>query len=218
MRFYEKIQLILFFILLFICFYPFYPAIQYFCQNYFDKNESKGDFDFQLSTKLFESLEKNFDSNQGLLSKNDQQQNDYSINQLIIPSIKLATEIHEGFTEDTLHLGVWRRPNSSKPDEIINNLGNVVLTGHRFGYFNDAQRVFYNLDKVKVGDKVVVIWERKVYTYQVIEIREVLPSQLEIEKVNGGNYLTLYTCTPLFTSTHRLVIKAEFLEYQYPVD
>jgi len=56
---------------------------------------------------------------------------------------------------------------------------------------------------------VLVYWQGKEYVYRVYEITEVLPNQVEIEYSTKDSILTLYTCSPLWTSEKRLVIKAK---------
>lgn len=130
-----------------------------------------------------------------------------SQNKLIIPSIFVNGEINEGENKSTLNRGIWLRPNASKPDEG----GNTVLTAHRF-LFKNGPNTFYHLDKLKIGEPVLVFWEKKEYNYSIIDIFEVLPDDTYIEKSTEENILTLYTCTPLFTSEKRLVIKAKLVE------
>jgi sortase A len=128
---------------------------------------------------------------------------------LLIPSIGLSEEVYEGISEITLNEGVWIKPNGALPSDLN---GNVILSGHRFGYMSEAQRVFYNLDKVKVGDAVGVIWDGTDYTYRVEEVIEVLPEDVWVEEQSVEKRLTLYTCTPLWTSERRLVVRAIFVE------
>lgn len=127
-------------------------------------------------------------------------------NTLVVPSLNMQELIHEGDTEAVLMKGVWRRPRTGTPDKP----GNMVIAGHRFTYSNPA--VFYHLDKIKIGDKIIVYWQSEKYVYQVIRIYEVSPSAVEVEQATDEPKLTLYTCTPLWTSKNRLVVEAELME------
>jgi sortase A len=127
-------------------------------------------------------------------------------NTLVIPALNMQELIHEGNGEDVLMKGIWHRPQTGSPDKP----GNTVLAGHRFTYSNPA--VFYHLDKVKMGDEIIVYWQSKKYVYQVTGIYEVSPSAVEVEKATAEPKLTLYTCTPLWTSKNRLVIEAGLKE------
>jgi LPXTG-site transpeptidase (sortase) family protein len=127
-------------------------------------------------------------------------------NTLVIPALNMQEIIQEGPTEATLMKGVWHRPHTSDPAHG----GNTVIAGHRFTYRGAA--VFYNLDKVKVGDKIVIYWSGKKYQYEVSRTYIVPPTALEIEQQTPSSTLTLYTCTPLWTSKSRLVVEAKLME------
>jgi len=124
-------------------------------------------------------------------------------NRLVIPKIRVNSTIWEGDSKDILNSGVWRRPNTSKPD-----LGsNTVLTAHRF-LTKFGSNTFYHLDKIENGDKIIVIWEKEEFIYEVSEIKEVDPYQTQVENPTKEDILTLYTCSPLFSAEKRLVVRA----------
>jgi sortase A len=125
--------------------------------------------------------------------------------QLIIPSIDMKEEIHIGGLW-LLNKGVLFRDHTSVPSEKKN----TVLVGHRFMY-NTQAAVFYHLDKIKVGDEITVYWDKVRYTYRVSGIAIVDPSQVSIEDPTATPTLTLYTCTPLWTSKQRLVVSADLI-------
>lgn len=79
-------------------------------------------------------------------------------NTLFIPKIGVNGQIYEGKTEDTLNLGIWRRPKTSTPDKG----GNTVLAAHRFLY-TSGPITFYHLDKLVMGDKITVFWNKQRY-------------------------------------------------------
>lgn len=127
-------------------------------------------------------------------------------NRLVVPTMALDEHIYGGDSEYILSKGVWRRPLTSTPDKG----GNTVIIGHRFTYHNSA--VFYNLDKVRVGDKLAVYWEQKMYSYEISSVFVVNPDQISIEDNTTKPMLTLYTCTPLWTSKQRLVVQANLTD------
>jgi LPXTG-site transpeptidase (sortase) family protein len=128
-----------------------------------------------------------------------------SENLLVIPRLGMREVIHDGPTQAELRKGVWLVPHTSQPDKD----SNTVIIGHRFTYAGPA--VFYFLEKVQLGDYIVVDWHGKEYTYKVATIREVEPTELSVQNPSSNPELTLYTCTPLWTSKHRLVIVAPLL-------
>lgn len=128
-------------------------------------------------------------------------------NTLVIPALGLQETIYDGNDATTLNKGAWHRPRSSSPDEG----GNTVIAGHRFVYAQTAA-VFYSLDKVKIGDHIVVYWQKKKYIYAVATIKIVPPTAIEVEADTTEPMITLYTCTPLWTAKSRLVVQAKLVE------
>jgi LPXTG-site transpeptidase (sortase) family protein len=84
----------------------------------------------------------------------------------------------------------------------------MVITAHRFMY-RGVHNTFYHLPKVEIGDIVTVRWEGQDYRYQIKETKIVTPDQTSIEAPTEEPQLTLYTCTPLWKSTHRFVVIAK---------
>ncbi len=134
---------------------------------------------------------------------------DRSSNHLVIPSLQLNDKIFDGTSPYTVNLGIWRRPLTSTPDKG----SNTVLVGHRFTY--DGPSIFYHLDKVKVGEQVVVVWDHKLYVYKVADKRDVEPTDVGVEGATNDKRLTIYTCDPMWSTRYRLVITA-ILERQLP--
>ncbi len=126
-------------------------------------------------------------------------------NVLVIPNIFVDAEINEG-DKDALKKGLWRRPQTSTPELG----GNTVIAAHRFMYI-DGTNTFYNLDKLKTGDNFIIYWHGKEYDYEIFSIGEVLPTAVEIEHNTPDPIVTLFTCTPLWTSEKRLVVKGKLL-------
>lgn len=128
-------------------------------------------------------------------------------NMLFIPELGLSEIVHEGGVEK-LKSGVVRRSHTSTPDSG----SNTVFVGHRFMY--DVRGVFYHLDKVEEGNEIIVHWDSKKYTYQVVSISVVSPDQISIEGKTDEEVLTLYTCTPLWSAKDRLVVRATLMEVE----
>ena len=121
---------------------------------------------------------------------------------LRIPSIDSEEPVKEGVTRSSLHAALGHEPETAYPGAM----GNCVIAGHRnytFGtYFN-------RLNEVKIGDMIYFDTRTETYAYQVSEIQVVEPDDLEILDDRGCEQLTLYTCTPLYIATHRLVVIAD---------
>ena len=89
---------------------------------------------------------------------------------------------------------------------------NVYLAGHRMGYRGTWSRmIFYNLDKLKEGDKVVLKDRTgRRYEYRVSETLLADPADSWVMgQVRGRDMLTLQTCTPYPTFEKRLIVRAD---------
>lgn len=126
-------------------------------------------------------------------------------NRLAIPKLGIEAPILEGIALNTVDKGLWHRPNTPTPLEN----GNTVIVGHRFSYNPGLKQPFYHLDKLGIGDTIVVAWEKKIVTYKVSEIKTVTADQVVVEQNTTDKRLTLYTCTPLWNPVNRLVIIAK---------
>jgi sortase A len=95
----------------------------------------------------------------------------------------------------------------------VGSPGNTVLIGHN----NEFGEVFRNLDRLTVGDEIVLytaLGERRYTASEVVTLPEE-NSPLADRLANAAwiapsadERLTLVTCWPYFTNTHRLVVVA----------
>lgn len=123
-------------------------------------------------------------------------------NRLVIPTIGLNEHIYEGRSPYTLSKGIWHMPGSGDPSQG----GNMVMLGHRFTYRGPA--VLFNLDKLVAGQRYTIFWNRVEYDYHIDTVRVVSPYDMSITEPTARPTVTVYTCTPLWTSKQRLVIEA----------
>jgi sortase A len=89
---------------------------------------------------------------------------------------------------------------------------NVYLAGHRMGFRGTWSRmIFYNLDKLKEGDKVVLKDRTgRPYEYRVSETFLAEPADSWVMgQVRGRDMVTLQTCTPIPTFEKRLIVRAD---------
>jgi sortase A len=89
---------------------------------------------------------------------------------------------------------------------------NVFLAGHRMGYRGTWSRmIFYNLGKLKEGDKVVLKDRTGTsYRYRVSEVFIADPRDVWVMgQVRGRDMVTLQTCTPFPTFEKRLIVRAD---------
>lgn len=94
--------------------------------------------------------------------------------------------------------------------------GNFALAAHRDGH----GAKFHNIDKVKNGDVVVFETRDTWYVYKVFaELRQtskynvdvINPVPKESGKTAPGRYITLTTCTPVYTSKYRYIVWGELV-------
>ncbi len=132
-----------------------------------------------------------------------------TIKKIQIQNINLDSNIHSSNNSKSLYKGIWHKSNSGNPIKK----SNMVITAHRFMYTNNSD-TFYHLPKLKINDTIIITWEGKDYNYQVVETKIVNPDQIEIEAPTKEHILTLYTCTPLWTSSQRFVVIAVPKQYE----
>lgn len=110
---------------------------------------------------------------------------------IIISSISVNSPIIENKNADAgLKKGIWIVPDFGIPNS--NDLP-IIIAAHRFGYIEWTKEfretsTFYNLPKLKVGDRVQIIWEQRSYEYEVIKSED----NTQITDYNVD--LILYTC------------------------
>jgi len=82
-------------------------------------------------------------------------------------SVSIKLNIFDGVSEEALIKGIGRLENSQE----IGQQGNTVLSG----YGLQPGRYFYNLDKIQLGDEIIVTpaWTRQSLVYVVTEIKTV---------------------------------------------
>ncbi len=123
---------------------------------------------------------------------------------LSIPSAHIHGKIVDGVSQDMMMKGFWHYPLSSVPGKR----GNLVFIGHRFQKLPPNTDTFFNLDKVGVGDKVLLSQGDKEWRYTVVSTRVVEKDDTSVLGSSGDYRLTLITCTPLWTADQRLVVTA----------
>ncbi|MDB5163859.1 MAG: putative sortase, partial [Candidatus Saccharibacteria bacterium] len=69
--------------------------------------------------------------------------------------------------------------------------------------------VFTLLDKLQFNDRIFVDYKGTHYIYRVIGTSIVAPNDLTVLNQGSENILTLITCTPVGTSSKRLIIRAQ---------
>jgi sortase A len=114
--------------------------------------------------------------------------------------------IVEGVSTDDLKKGPGHYPGTAMPGGV----GNFVLSGHRTTYLAP----FNGLGELEPGDAIVIETRDTWYTYRVTGSETVLPTAVGVvlpvpDKPHAKPtkaLITLTTCTPKYSASHRLII------------
>lgn len=130
------------------------------------------------------------------------------IGYLKIDRIGVELPIYHGTSEKVLSMGVGHLEGSSLPVGGENT--HSVMSAHR-GL--PSAKLFTDLDRVEKGDTFQIIILDQVLTYQVDYIKVIEPTDVsDLQIIEGGDYCTLFTCTPYGINTHRLLVRGVRIE------
>lgn len=174
--------------------------------NEFEKSINKED---EKETNIYEDNEVESKSDKGSTpeSKASHQSIDRNgtVGILSIPKIDLKVAVGEGVDMKTLKYAAGHFPDTPYPGE----LGNSAIAGHRSYTYN---QFFNRLDEVEKDDEIKVQTKNGEFTYVVYKKFVVLPEEVSVLNDTEDSTLTLVTCTPIRSATHRLIIKAKLMD------
>ena len=125
-----------------------------------------------------------------------------------IERIGVELPIYHGTSDEVLNKGVGHLMGSSLPVGGENT--HCVMSAHR-GL--PSSKLFTDLDRLEKGDTFQIVVLNQVLTYQVDQIKVVTPTEIEdLQIIEGGDYCTLFTCTPYGINTHRLLVRGVRVE------
>lgn len=125
-----------------------------------------------------------------------------------ISKIGISLPIYHGTTNEILQIAIGHVDWTSLP--VGGESTHCVVSGHR-GL--PSAKLFTDLDSLREGDTFTLTILNEVLTYEVDQIRTVLPSQTDdLKIVEGKDYCTLVTCTPYGINTHRLLVRGHRIE------
>jgi len=120
-----------------------------------------------------------------------------------IQKINCFLPIYHGTDDSVLQIAIGHIEGSSLPVGGANT--HSVLSGHR-GL--PSAKLFSDLDQIREGDSFVIRVLDEMLTYEVDQIRIVLPHELQdLELQDGKDLCTLVTCTPYGINTHRMLVR-----------
>lgn len=125
-----------------------------------------------------------------------------------IRKINVKLPIYHTTNDDVLQVATGHVPGSSLP--VGGESTHSIISGHR-GMASAA--LFTDLPKLEIGDTFNILVLNETFTYEVDQIETVLPDEMELlEIVDGEDYCTLVTCTPLGVNSHRILIRGHRTE------
>ena len=118
-----------------------------------------------------------------------------------IPKIGLDMVVVQGTTSSALRAGAGHYPETPLPCQP----GNVGIAGHRTTY----GRPFHHLDKMAVGDEIILETPVGSCTYHVARAPFVVaPTDITVVGPTDVPTLTLTTCHPKGSARQRLIVQA----------
>lgn len=127
---------------------------------------------------------------------------------------KLGVElpIYHGISAEVLNVACGHLEGTSLP--VGGQSTHSVLSAHR-GL--PHAKLFTDLDKMELGDTFEITILDRTFTYQVDQIKVVLPDEIDdIQIIEGADHCTLLTCTPYGINSHRLLVRGTRIENATP--
>ena len=125
-----------------------------------------------------------------------------------IPAIGVSLPIYHGTDEAVLQIAIGHLEWTSLP--VGGESSHCVVSGHR-GL--PSAKLFTNLDQLQVGDTFLFRILDETLTYEVDQIKIVLPNETDDLLIQDGKDLcTLVTCTPYGVNSHRMLVRGHRVE------
>ena len=129
-----------------------------------------------------------------------------------IPKLGVELPLYHGISAEVLNVACGHLEGTSLPVGGENT--HCVLSAHR-GL--PHAKLFTELDKMEVGDTFTITVLDRTITYQVDQIKVVLPNETnDVQIVSGEDLCTLLTCTPYGINSHRLLVRGTRIENAAP--
>lgn len=120
-----------------------------------------------------------------------------------IPALRIKYPIGHGTEETVLQTYIGHLAETSLP--VGGKATHAALSGHR-GL--PSAKLFSDLDKLVVGDRFTITILNREMTYEIDQIRIVLPNDVSALAIDQEDRVTLITCTPYAINSHRLLVRA----------
>ncbi len=125
-----------------------------------------------------------------------------------IKKIGVNLPVYHGTDEAVLQIAIGHLAGTSLP---VGGKGtHCAVSGHR-GL--PSAKLFTDIDQLVEGDTFTLTVLNRTCTYEVDQIRIVLPSELSDLNIDPAqDYCTLVTCTPYGVNSHRLLVRGHRIE------
>lgn|SRR5262245_37476616 len=126
------------------------------------------------------------------------------IGRIDIPSLQISTPVLEGTDDETLRRGSGHIEDTPFPGEP----GNIGIAGHR-------DTIFRPLERVKIGDELLLTTAGRVYRYRIVKTSIVMPEEVSVLDPTERPALTLVTCYPFWFVGHaprRFIVSASLVD------
>lgn len=121
------------------------------------------------------------------------------------PEVDISLPIYHGTTNEVISKGAGHMYGTSLP--IGGPSTRAVMTAHS-GL--PHAKLFTGLHKAEVGDTFWISVLGEDHYYQVRELETGLPNETDsLTIIDGEDWVTLFTCTPVGVNSHRLLVHAE---------
>lgn len=135
-----------------------------------------------------------------------------SLGRLYIPKLDKYWVVVEGVTDKDIAYAPGHYPDTAQPGEI----GNFSVAGHR------SPAIFWDLDRMRAGDAVVVETRNTFFVYRVSSTEIVAPTAVQVVAPVPDQpgvtpteaMLTLTTCNPKWDNYQRLIVHAKLVRSQ----
>ena len=115
-----------------------------------------------------------------------------------IPKIGVNNTVVSGVGLDQLKRG----PGHYRETPLPGQKGNSAIAGHRTTY----GAPFHNVDKLVIGDEIIVQTMQGTFTYVIDSTKIVKPDEVSVLEDKGDNRITLTACHPKYSLRERIVI------------
>lgn len=145
------------------------------------------------------------DKEEGVTAYADLLEISEKIGVLTIPKLNMKFPVYAGTSETVLQKGVGHLEGTSLPIGGLST--HSVLTAHRGLPEN---KLFTDLDKLKIADLFFIDTIAGQLAYEVIEVKVIEPTAIEELRIQKDKDLvTLLTCTPYMINSQRLLVIGE---------